>query len=222
MLAYTRVLAPPTHRRIVAAGLVARLPAAVRLGFAALLHVQQRTGSFALAGTVSGVLAAANAAAGPLLGRLGDRRGQARVLLVAAVVNVVGVSALVVLAAPGVARGWLLLAAAVAGAGVPPIGSFTRARWSRLLGGDRPRLNTAFALESVLDQLVRVGGPAAASFLAAAVAPVWGLWATCAAGVTGGRSCSRPSAPATCGAEPRARRGDAAGKRPRCRSGPGP
>ncbi|MFD0484449.1 MFS transporter [Kineococcus sp. GCM10028916] len=94
-------------------------------------------------------------------------------------------SALVVLAAPGVARGWLLLAAAVAGAGVPPVGSFTRARWSRLLGGDRPRLNTAFALESVLDQLVWVGGPAAASFLAAAVAQVWGLWATCAAGVTG-------------------------------------
>src|SRR5215207_3834954 len=50
------------------------------------------------------------------------------------------------------------LAAAAAGTALPPIGSCVRARWSYVL--DQPaEVQTAFALEAVLDEVVFIVGP---------------------------------------------------------------
>ena len=63
------------------------------------------------------------------------------------------------------------MAAALA---APSIGSLVRARWGYVLGSD-PRLGTAYALESVLDELIFVVGPLLVTLLATLVAPQLGL-----------------------------------------------
>ena len=74
--------------------------------------------------------------------------------------------------------------AAVAGAGLPAIGSSVRARWAHVL--DAPRdVQTAFALEAVADEVVFMTGPIIVTVLATAVHPVAGLGAALAAGVLG-------------------------------------
>ncbi len=112
--------------------------------------------------------------AAPLWGRVIDRWGQARVLVTAAVTNTV--CSFVVIAS--VQRGWPLavsLAGAVGvGLGYSSAGSAVRARWSHRLGGS-PLLNTAFALEAVLDEVVFIVGPVLVTFLATAIHPALGI-----------------------------------------------
>ena len=43
---------------------------------------------------------------------------------------------------------------------MPSVGSLVRARWSHLLEGS-PRLSTALSPESIIDDLIVVGGPIA-------------------------------------------------------------
>jgi MFS family permease len=110
----------------------------------------------------------------PRLGRLVDRYGQRRVLLLSLAVHSIGTLALVIsaqLSAPN----WMLLATAVlSGAAALQVGSLVRARWSALVGGS-PALEAAFALESTLDELIFVLGPALVTALALGVAPGAGL-----------------------------------------------
>lgn len=110
----------------------------------------------------------------PRLGRLVDRYGQRRTLLVSLAVHSAGTLALVIstqLSAPN----WILLAtAALSGAAALQVGSLVRARWSALVGGS-PALEAAFALESTLDELIFVLGPALVTGLALGVAPGAGL-----------------------------------------------
>jgi nitrate/nitrite transporter NarK len=112
--------------------------------------------------------------AAPRLGRLVDRYGQRRTLLVSLAVHSAGTLALVIstqLSAPN----WILLAtAALSGAAALQVGSLVRARWSALVGGS-PALEAAFALESTLDELIFVLGPALVTGLALGVAPGAGL-----------------------------------------------
>jgi hypothetical protein len=64
--------------------------------------------------------------------------------------------------------GWPLwtvfLSAAVAGASLPPVSSLIRVRWTHLLRGT-PRLPTALAMESVVDEFVFIVGPVLVTFL---------------------------------------------------------
>ncbi|NIQ57566.1 MAG: MFS transporter, partial [Gammaproteobacteria bacterium] len=78
----------------------------------------------------------------------------------------------------------LLAAAAATGLTFPQIGALVRARWARL--HTAPRLSTAFAWESVLDEVVYVVGPLLAVFLATGVHPLGGLAAVLALTVGGG------------------------------------
>src|SRR4051812_5983742 len=75
----------PATLRLLAVSIVARLPMAT-LAIGVLVHVQRASGSFAIAGAATGTLAVAQGVGGPLLGRLVDRRGQTRVLVVSALV----------------------------------------------------------------------------------------------------------------------------------------
>jgi MFS family permease len=170
---YRSLLSIPHARAFVLAGFVARLSISMR-ALGAVLMVSQLTGSYGLAGAVAAAALLGEAFAAPRLGRLVDRYGQRRTLLVCLGVHSAGTLALVV-SAQFAAPSWVLLAtAALSGAAALQVGSLVRARWSALVGGS-PALEAAFALESTLDELIFVMGPALVTALALGVAPGAGL-----------------------------------------------
>jgi MFS family permease len=171
--AYRAVLAIPGARSFVTAAFVGRLPMSM-LGLGIIVLVQSRSGSYGLAGAVTAALAVSFAAAAPVAGRLADRAGQGRVLRASLAVHLAGLAGLVAAALAGAPR-WALFAAAVpAGAAFPQLPAMVRARWAALLGDD-PALQTAYALESVLDEVVYIVGPVIVVALATQVFPAAGL-----------------------------------------------
>ena len=181
--AYRRVLATPGALLFSATGLVGRLPISMA-GLGIVLLVQSGTGSYGVAGLVAATYMVANALCAILQGRLVDSWGQARVLTVLAVAFGLGITVLVVSAEAGWPRSTTYLAAALAGATLPPVGNSVRARWTHVLSGG-PGLQTAFALESVVDEMVYMVGPILVTVLATLVDPVLGLATAAAAGTLG-------------------------------------
>lgn len=170
-------------RQFSASGFVARLPLSM-MGIGTVLLVSQVTGRYALAGVVAGTIALSEAVFGPLAARLVDRFGQARVLRPFLLTYVVGVVALIVAVRSG-APTWVWFVAAVLSGVLPQFGSLVRARWAAVLPPGAPR-QTAFALESVVDEVVFVAGPPLITVLAIAVSPEVGLLVAVVFAVTGG------------------------------------
>jgi MFS family permease len=183
---YADILRTPGARAFVGAGFVARLPMAM-LGLGTVLLVRGATGSYGIAGAVGAVIAVANALGGPQLGRLVDRFGQRRVLLPAMAVHVAGLAALVAAAELHAPHAAYFLAAFVTGVAFPSFGALVRSRWANLLGGS-DRLQTAYALESVLDEIVFTLGPVIVALLATAISPAVGLAAAVGFLLCGGLS----------------------------------
>src|SRR5215210_4723275 len=170
---YRSLLRIPHARAFVLAGFVARLSISMR-ALGAVLMVSELTGSYGLAGAVAAAALLGEAVAAPRLGRLVDRYGQRRVLLMALAVHSAGTLALVASAQLSAPTWALFATAALSGAAALPVGSLVRARWSALVGGS-PALEAAFALESTLDELIFVLGPVLVTALALGVAPGAGL-----------------------------------------------
>jgi hypothetical protein len=167
------------------------------LGIVWLVHT--RTGSYATAGLVTGGFAVAEAVAGPQLARLIDRFGQTRVLAPALLAHAAAVAALLALVAAG-APDWQLTAGGVlAGASIPQLGALSAARWAALLGDDQAAaLPTAFALESLSNEVAYLAGPALVSVLGATGRPTLGTMLAGALVVGGGLcfAAQRRTAPA--------------------------
>jgi MFS family permease len=181
---YVRLFDVPGARRFAPSAAVARLPIAT-LGLGAVLLVAAETGSYGLAGAVAGTLALFGSLAGPVWARAMDRRGQGAVLRIAALAYFalgIAFTAAVVAAAPR--WSWFVLAA-LTGCCSPNIGSLVRARWAFALSDDERRRQTAFAFESVVDEVVFVVGPPMVTFLAALILPPAGFLAGLLFGVTG-------------------------------------
>jgi MFS family permease len=175
-----------SDRRAVAfslAGFVARLPMSMT-GIGIVLLVSLTTGSFGLAGLLTGATTVAAAVVAPLWGRATDRVGQARVLLLAVLINVLSVALLVT----AIELAWPLavsFAAAIGvGIGFSMAGSAVRARWTLLLNGS-PLLHTAYALEAMLDEVVFIIGPVLVTFLATALHPALGVSVSAVIGLIG-------------------------------------
>jgi predicted MFS family arabinose efflux permease len=160
---YRATLATPGIVRLYAASVVARMP----LGFgtlAVVLLVRDATGSFSMAGAAAGAELLTAALTAAPLGRLVDRLGQTRVLVPLAVFNAASLSVLALaglLDAPG---GALIALAALVGV-MPPVSACHRALLATMLSGDR--LQSAYALESIVQEGMYTGGPL---LVAAAVA----------------------------------------------------
>ena len=101
--AYRQILADPQARAFSAAGLVARLPISMT-GLGIVLLISLTSGSFGRAGLVAAVGTLTGAVAAPLWGQAIDRLGQARVLVIAAMIN----SASLALLVSSVQLGWPL------------------------------------------------------------------------------------------------------------------
>lgn len=170
---YLDLLATPGGRVFSGAAFVARLPIAM-VGLGIVLLVVAESGRYGLAGALTATFAFVNAVAAPVISRLVDRYGQRRVLTPTVLAHAIGMGAFVVLVTAGAPLWTVYAAAAWAGLAGPSIGSLVRARWSHVLGDD-PRLHTAYAYESVLDEAIFVLGPLLATVLATKVAPQAGL-----------------------------------------------
>lgn len=189
---YARLFTVPGARAFSLAGAVARLPLST-VGLGAVLLVAGETGSYGLAGAVAGALALAGAAASPLWARMMDRRGQAAVLRPAMLAFLgLGLSFVAVVVADGPRWAWFALAA-LTGLAWPNVGAVVRARWAHALA-DVGKRQTAFAFESVIDEVVFVVGPPLVTFLAALVAPPAGFLTGQLVGVAGGLALARLSA----------------------------
>jgi MFS family permease len=173
LTSYRRVLAEPGTLRFSAAGLVARLPISM-VGLGIVLLVSAATGSYGLAGAVSAAYMVANACAAIFQARLVDRVGQALVLSTASAIFSVAMTVLVIAVRSDGPTLAVYAAAAVAGGTLPQIGSCVRARWSYVLRSPAD-VQTAYAIEAVVDEAVFMLGPIAVTVLATAWDPVAGL-----------------------------------------------
>ena len=181
---YLAVLRLPHARPLLLASLVGRLANATG-PLSVVLFVQEQTGSFALAGAASGAIALASGLLAPVRGRLVDRYGQRRCLAPMALAFAAGLAGLVAVAGPGPAAGAATVGlAAATGAVAPPLGASMRALWVSLVG-QGPRLQTAYALDAVLDELLFVVGPLLAGGLATLYRPAVGVLATAALAAAG-------------------------------------
>jgi MFS family permease len=180
---YIEVLRPAGALAFSASGLVARLPMSM-LGISIVLAVSAHSKSYGRAGLIAAAALLAQAVAVPMQARIADQFGQARTLRPVLAVHGLSLGAFILLVenAPLPA---LLLTAALAGATLPSFGAMVRARWARLYTGS-PLLHTAYALESVLDEVVFVVGPVVATVLATSVNPTSGLTCTLVLTVGGG------------------------------------
>ena len=183
MSVYARILRTPGVAVIVFATLIGRMPIGIS-GLAILLFVRDVTGSFASAGLCAGALALGSAIGAPLQGRLIDRRG-VRMLLPLAALHAAGL--LVVLAAGEASAATAALAAAslVAGAATPPVSSVLRSHWPYLLA-ERPELIPgAYALDSVMIELIFVTGPLVTTVVVATVGAQYALIVSAACALAG-------------------------------------
>jgi MFS family permease len=183
LTAYRRILAVPGAALFSATGLVARLPISMQL-LGIVLLVVDATGSYGYAGALAGTTTLAGALAAIVQGRYLDRLGQARVLRPL----IVAWGLALVLLMISVRAEWPHLVsfalAFVVGGMLPPVGVCVRARWSFVLHDPR-EVQTAYALESVVDEAVFMVGPVLVTLLATGWDPVAGLAAAALAGVSG-------------------------------------
>ena len=201
MSVYARILRAPGVALLVLATLVGRLPIGIS-GLAILLYVREVTGSFAAAGLCTGALALGSAAGAPLQGRLVDRRGVGTLLPLAAV-HAAGLLLVWVLGAAGAPTAAIALAALLAGAAIPPLTSVLRSRWPYLLEEQPQLVPSAFALDSVLIELIFVVGPLLTTAIVAIVGAQYALVVSAACVLTGtSLLLARPPRPQRPGARP--------------------
>lgn len=192
---YRRLFAVPHVLSLLCWSLTARFHTP-GLMIAVTFLVEDWTGSYTLAGLVAGAFTLGMALVGPLRGRMADRGGTDRLVLVCGLVFSVGLVALVLLPE---SLWWLSLPLAL-GTGLfgTPANQIVRALWPRLTRG--PERQAIYAAEATTQELifisspvltagmVAVAGPRAALLLLAGLGILGSLgfaWALRRAGVTG-------------------------------------
>jgi MFS family permease len=171
--AYLSLLRIPGAARFSVTAAIGRLPMSM-FGLGTVLLVKATTGQYGLAGFVSGAGSIGYAVCAPRIASLADRFGQGRVLRPLVALFALSTSVFIACAELHEPVWALLLTGCLAGASMPSLGSMVRARWSTLLA-DSPALHSAFALESVVDEMIFVAGPAVVTLLATKVLPASGV-----------------------------------------------
>jgi MFS family permease len=170
---YRSVLSAPGCARVFATALLGRLPQGMS-SLAILLLVRGTTRSYVAAGIAVGAYAFASAASAPVQGRLVDRFGRARVLAPAAALQAAVLVALVLAAAAHGAVPALVALAALAGSLMPAIAPSVRALLPEVLP-DAAMRETAYALESVIQELIWITGPLLVAVVIAFTSPAGAL-----------------------------------------------
>ncbi|MDC9818292.1 MFS transporter [Pectobacterium polonicum] len=165
---YQELFSAPGTKGFALAGLLARVPLPMT-GISIITMLSQLHGSYALAGAVSATFVLAYALLSPQTSRLVDRHGQGRVLPIATTVSTIGM--LLLLASTWwQAPDWSLFIGALLAGFMPSMSAMVRARWTAIYRG-QPRLQTAYSLETVLDEVTFIAAPPLAVGLSVAVFP---------------------------------------------------
>jgi MFS family permease len=181
--AYLGLLRTPGALEFSAAGFIGRMPMSM-FGLGTVLLIAAVTGRYGMAGVVAAAGSVGYAICAPQLAKLTDRLGQHRVLGPQAAVFALSTIAFIGCAQLRAPVWALLSTGALAGASMPSLGSMVRSRWSALIR-DAQQRHTAYALESVADELIFVIGPAVVTLLATQVFPAAGVIAAAVLCVTG-------------------------------------
>ena len=164
---YADILRIPSVPRLLSAAVVGRMP--VGMGALAIfLLVRGAGGSYSTAGLAVGASTVAGCIGAPILGRIVDRLGQPRVLLLSMASQV---TALLLLAALAPGGGFELFAlCALYGFSNPPLAASMRATWATLIT-DRSLITRAFSLDSTAQEVIWILGPVLAAGLAEGISP---------------------------------------------------
>ena len=154
---YRSVLTVTGVPRLFASALLGRLPQGMS-SLATLLLVRAATHSYAAAGIAVGAEALASAAGSPFQGRLIDRHGRTRVLVPMALGQAAVLTLLVLAAHWGAGAALLVVLSALVGALLPSIAPSIRALLREVIQEPAAR-ESAYALESVAQELIWILGP---------------------------------------------------------------
>jgi MFS family permease len=155
---YVEFIRQPDVGRLLLVALLARMPVGM-VGFSMLMFLRESMGNFALAGSAVGINFVAIAAAAPIQGRLIDRHGPRRLLLVTGIVQPLSLLAILVSVKTHMPFAVVAVFAALAGFFASPITTLTRTLWRHRFDREEDR-RTAFALDSVTIEINFTLGPA--------------------------------------------------------------
>lgn len=180
---YRAALTAPGAVGPVLASALGRFPIAMA-GLATLLYVQRTTGSFAAAGAVSAGVLIGVSLGSVVQGRIIDRLGGTRPLLLATLVFVAAGAALVAAIETGRPLAVTVGLAVLTGFTQPALPGASRALWAVLLPPG-PRRTAAFSYEAISLEVFFILGPALAALLITLPWPGTGLVAALAAMAVG-------------------------------------
>ncbi|MER7539148.1 MFS transporter [Streptomyces sp. NPDC097704] len=203
---YLRLFSHPGTRAFTVGSLIARLPMGM-FGVSAVIMIAAAYGSYALAGAVTATGLAVGSVTGPLIARLVDRYGQARIAVPATAYAVLG-HLVLLLCVHERTPAWALFLTTAVTATTPNTGGMSRARWAHLFRKDPDALHTANAFEQAVDELCYMLGPVLAAVLCSALFPEAGTLTAAVLFLSGvlilsaQRSTEPPVAPRTAAGSP--------------------
>ncbi|KFI93980.1 major facilitator superfamily protein [Bifidobacterium saguini DSM 23967] len=185
---YRRLFALSGAKAFCISGAVARLPISM-MSLGIVLALNHLYDNWTIAGTMSAVYVLAMSCVTPFYARAFDRFGQARVGRIALAVQIIAMLSFAFAALIRVPIAVLFVLAIIMGLTQFSFGALVRTRWAYALrtveDGDQ-LLNTAYAMEAAIDEIVFILGPILAAWLATSVHPVSQLFVpTLACGIGG-------------------------------------
>ncbi|NQW64729.1 MAG: MFS transporter [Actinobacteria bacterium] len=158
------------------AAFIARMPISM-MSIAIVFVIVAKTDSYALAGTFTAIGALMAALVAPFWSRAADRYGQSRILSIAVPIHIIALLGfLTVIRLDAPRWSWFILLIIFEGVFVGT-GQMVRRRWSHVLNGDSKLMNTAYSVESLLDEIVFMVGPIITTLCAINVGPYAGVLA---------------------------------------------
>jgi len=178
---YVTLLRTPGALKFSTAGFIGRMPIAMD-SLAIIFIVVAATDSYALAGALTAVGSIVVGAAEVFWSRQADRRGQAKILLLAVPTRVVSFLIFVVLVSKDAPIWTWFLSLIIAESTAISAGGMVRRRWLHMLKNDPDNsdghlVNTAYSWEAMVDEIVFILGPVVATSFAVNVAPSAGILA---------------------------------------------
>ena len=168
MAPYRTFLRLPDIPAMIATAWLSRMPIGMN-GLSILLFLREILGNFKQAGWIVGAFFVAMAVAAPVIGRLIDRIGPRRPLMITGIMHPIFMIALFVAAIQGLDDSVLMAIAIASGLFAPPVTILTRTTWRHRFTDEHNR-KMAYSIDSIMIEVNFTVGP----LLVATIAAAWG------------------------------------------------